>query len=369
MGKDVAFAVTALLTSTFCVVELVFSIRLASLALIADAFHNISDVVSIVVAWHAHRTSQRKKSVDDAYTFAYRRSELLGGFFNLSSLCSLCLFVVLEAIPRFITPPSVADLTNQYSVEFMGIAAAGVGMNLICALIFGVAGIAAHGGHSHGHGHGHGHAHNDAAHGDAVINESSRLIAGGDGAAAPKRRLDVNVLALLIHMVGDVLSSLVVLAMGLVIYFEPKATWTAYVDPAASLLIVAIILATTIPAFSRITGVLMQKSPIQPAALQRELQRVGGVQQIHELHVWSLVDGTNIGTAHVVCANNAAAQVRADMRGVFHRFGVHSVTVQTEPAAGAEDEFAAVVAGVGGGGGASCQAHCVDGCEAAKCCE
>lgn len=369
MGKDLAFGVTALLTSTFCVVELVFSIRLASLALIADAFHNISDVISIAVAWHAHRTSQRKKSADDAYTFAYRRSELLGGFFNLSSLVSLCLYVVLEAIPRFITPPSVADLTTAYSVEFMGIAAAGVGMNLVCALIFGVAGIAAHGGHSHGHGHGHAHHHDDAHSSEALINESSRLLDTADD-GAPKRRLarlDVNILALLIHMVGDVLSSLVVLAMGLVIYFEGSKPWTAYVDPAASLLIVAIILATTIPAFSRITGVLMQKSPIQPALLQRELRKVSGVQQIHELHVWSLVDGTNIGTAHVVCANNAAAQVRAELRGVFHKFGVHSVTVQTEPA----DVSAAGAAGAvaAGGGDESCQTHCVDGCEAKKCCE
>jgi zinc transporter 1 len=359
-SKELAFAVAAFLTSSFCIVELTFSIRLGSLALIADAFHNVSDVLSIAIAWHAHRLSRRKKSDDSFFTFAYRRAELLGGFFNLSSLISLSLFVVLEAIPRFIAPESTSNVNALYSVEFMGIAGAGIAMNLTCALIFGCAGVAAHGGHSHGHSHGHGAAshasHSSHSHdiNDADADESSGLLANAKG-QAKKPKLDVNILALLIHMVGDVFSSIVVLAMGLVIYFFGNKPWAPYVDPVASLVIVAIILASTLPAFKRITGVLMQRSPIDPGALRAELLKVGGVLSLHELHVWSVDEGTiNIGTAHVVTSAANASAVCDSFRAVFHRFGVHNCTVQTE----LRDD----------GEGESCQSICAPNCGEPKCC-
>jgi zinc transporter 1 len=352
-SKELAFAVAAFLTSAFCIVELTFSIRLGSLALIADAFHNISDVLSIAIAWHAHRLSRRKKSDDSFFTFAYRRAELLGGFFNLSSLISLSLFVVLEAIPRFIAPESTSDINPLYSVEFMGIAGAGIAMNLTCALIFGCAGVAAHGGHSHGHSHGHGTA-SHASHSSPIndADESSGLLANAN---AKKPKLDVNILALLIHMVGDVFSSIVVLAMGLVIYFYGNKPWAPYVDPVASLIIVVIILASTLPAFKRITGVLMQRSPVDPGALRAELLKIRGVLSLHELHVWSVDEGTiNIGTAHVVTSAANASAVCDSFRAVFHQFNVHNCTVQTE----LRDD----------GEGESCQSICAPNCGEPKCC-
>jgi cation diffusion facilitator family transporter len=114
--------------------------------------------------------------------------------------------------------------------------------------------------------------------------------------------MDVNVMALVLHLMGDVFSSVVVLGGRRCRLRLGHAVVDRYADPGASLVIVVIIFVTTVPAFRRVVGVLMQAAPasVKPEQLTAALCAVDGVASVHELHVWQLVDGTNIGTVHVV---------------------------------------------------------------------
>jgi zinc transporter 1 len=305
--------------------------------------------------------SLRKRTAGDAFTFGFRRSEFLGGFANLCFLLALCLYILLESIPHLISPTPILP---RDALQLIGIAGTGVAINLICTVILTCSGIAAHGGHSHSH------SHADEAHEAAplLVNNERRRLAHkhGDRSLA---KMDVNVFALIVHLMGDVFSSLVVLLVGVVVYIWGAQTWTAYADPSASLLIVVIIFATTVPAFRRVVGVLMQAAPasVKPDVLTAALCGVDGVSSVHELHVWQLVDSTNIGTVHVVMIGNAdVRRVCNDVRAAFHRFGIHSVTVQPELQTSSDairDERSLV-----GSGDIACQEHCVAGCEADKCC-
>lgn len=270
------------------------------------------------------------------------------------------MYILLESIPHLISPTPILP---RDAVQLIGIAGAGVAINLICTVILTCCGIAAHGGHSHAHSHADDEAHEDAP---LLVNNERRHAHKHSHSEHSRRKMDVNVFALIVHLMGDVFSSLVVLIVGVVVYVWGEQTWTAYADPSASLLIVVIIFVTTVPAFRRVVGVLMQAAPasVKPDVLTAALCGVDGVSSVHELHVWQLVDSTNIGTVHVVVGNGDVRRVCNDVRAAFHRFGIHSVTVQPELQTASD----AMRNDMSSASAIACPEHCVAGCEADKCC-
>ena len=86
----------------FCLAELVVAILTRSLALLSEAFHNIGDVVSLLIAMYVERVKGGART--DAFSFGMRRAEVVGAMLNGTALLALCFFVVLEAIPRFFQP-------------------------------------------------------------------------------------------------------------------------------------------------------------------------------------------------------------------------------------------------------------------------
>jgi len=155
-GKKIAFFSIGSLTLLYCVAELAAALYINSLTLLSDGFHNLSDVVSLYIAYWAQNAAQRDQS--DAMSYGWARTEILGGLSNGCFLLSLCLYVALEAIPKLIRPTALGtDCTGEgckfvYEL-FILIAASGLFLNLVGTIVFYCTGL------SHGHSHSHGHGH------------------------------------------------------------------------------------------------------------------------------------------------------------------------------------------------------------------
>lgn len=138
----------------FFALELTVGFLVGSLALMADAFHMLNDIISLLVGLWA--VSVARKATTDKYTYGWLRAEILGAFFNAVFLIALCVSIVLEALTRFFDPPTI---DNPKLILIVG--SLGLFSNLVGFFVLG-----GHG-HSHGpegHDHGHGHSHEHSVH-------------------------------------------------------------------------------------------------------------------------------------------------------------------------------------------------------------
>lgn len=138
----------------FFLVELISGFLVHSLALMADAFHMLNDIISLLVGLWAVNLAQ--KATTDKYSYGWLRAEILGAFFNAVFLIALCVSIILEAVTRFFEPP---EITNPQLILIVG--SLGLASNLVGFVVLG-----GHG-HSHGHDHGDDHDHDHAEHGHA----------------------------------------------------------------------------------------------------------------------------------------------------------------------------------------------------------
>jgi zinc transporter 1 len=145
------------LTFTYFLVELIVGNITNSVALVADAFHMLSDVISLVIAIVAVRISKRRSDIN---TYGWVRAEVVGANINTVFLLALCLTIVFDAIKRFITPERIERVDLLLIVGSIGL-----GINIIGLFLFQGFHGHSHGGSSHGHSHddnSHGHSHNHA---------------------------------------------------------------------------------------------------------------------------------------------------------------------------------------------------------------
>ena len=165
------------LTASFFLVEVIVGYATNSMALVADSFHMLSDVMSLVIGFLALRYSKRNQRTE-RNTFGWQRAEVLGALVNAVFLIALCFSILVESMKRLVSPE---EIHNPVLILIVG--AAGLLVNLIGLALF-----YKHGhGHSHGgggssHGHSHGHSHDG---GNKQHNSQVRGIAliNGDGAA------------------------------------------------------------------------------------------------------------------------------------------------------------------------------------------
>jgi len=149
----------------------------------------------------------------------------------------------------------------------------------------------------------------------------------------------MNMRGVLIHVMGDALGNVGVIATGLIIWL---AKWDGrfYMDPTISLIITAIIFSSALPLVKSTSYILLQRVPehVRLEELRTEIQNVSGVISIHELHVWQLSESKSIASVHVyVRKDTDYMEVAADIRRVLHEFGVHSSTIQPEFHSGTGD--------------------------------
>lgn len=139
----------------FFLIEVGVGLAVGSLALMADAFHMLNDIISLVIGLWAVWMSQKPST--DEFSFGFKRYEILGAFFNAVFLIALCITIVLEALPRLFSPP---EITDPKLILYVG--CAGLASNLVGFFVLG----GFHAGHDHedeehGYKHGHGHSHDE----------------------------------------------------------------------------------------------------------------------------------------------------------------------------------------------------------------
>lgn len=163
-----------LLTFMFMVLEVVVSRVTASLAMLSDSFHMLSDVLALVVALVAERFARRTHATQKN-TFGWIRAEVMGALVNAIFLTGLCFAILLEAVERFIEPHEM-----QQPLVVLGVGVAGLLVNVLGLCLF-----HHHSGEGQGAGHGHSHGHGHLAKG---ARKAGR--AGGEASAPPGRAPD-----------------------------------------------------------------------------------------------------------------------------------------------------------------------------------
>jgi len=359
--KQIAFVFVGLITFLYVLAELSVAVWIHSLVLLSDGFHNLSDVISLYIAYWAAKATNREQS--DEMSYGWSRTEIVGGLTNGCFLLSLCLYVVLEAIPKFIQPVAI-----EGGIYFIIIAATGLAINTVGTIVFKITG------NSHGHSHSHSHSHK---HGSSNSQNGGGQIQFNDGKKEKKhshghdhdimhekkkkyeKKKDLNVHAVFLHYLGDAFSSLLVLGAGVMLHFFDGA-WKNYIDPVSSLLIVSLMLFTTVPLVKRCSMILLQSTPdhIPMSEIRNRLSNIEGIINMHDFHVWQLIDGMVISSVHVAITEGADfSKIVEEIRKVFHEYGIHSTSIQPEflPPTYKDKSF--------------CNQNCVSDCREDWCCK
>ncbi|MBV9998084.1 MAG: cation transporter [Verrucomicrobia bacterium] len=270
-----AFAIGAGLNLVYILVEVILGLAAHSLSLVADAGHNLSDALGLLVAWGAAALSAQKPTA--RHTYGYRRSSILAALFNALFLLVALGAVAWEAVHRLWAPRAVNGPT------VIAVAAAGIVVNGVTAWLF-----------------------------------------------RAGREHDLNVRGAFLHMAGDAAVSAGVVVTGVVIAWTG---WT-WLDPAVSLVITALILIGTWGLLRDAVHLSMDAVPpgIDPAKVQALLSRLPGVQEVHDLHVWPMSTTETALTAHLVVPDYQGQEdlLRAAAQGLHAAFEIRHVTLQVE---------------------------------------
>ena len=349
------------LTGGFFFVEIIVGYLTNSVSLVADAFHMLSDVVSLVIGLYAVRVAKRTSSTRN--TYGWIRAEVLGALVNGVFLMALAFTITVEAIKRFF---EIEEIEKPELLLVVG--GVGLGVNLIGLLLF-ADHAHAHGGGGHGHSHGgsssssgggkktkkasdaHSNAQAEVGHGhgsDQSDEETGDGAHAHDGAETSKKKKakgQLNMHGVFLHVLGDALGSVAVMISALVVWLTE---WSGrfYLDPVLSLVIVLIISYNTIPLVRQSALILLQAAPgdIDIDELRHQLQQLQGIVDVHELHIWQLAEQKLIASVHVTVGSNRGAfmETASEMKRLFHDQGIHSSTIQPEFVGDGDDasEFA-----------------------------
>ncbi len=270
-----AFAICVGLNVTYIALEVVFGIFAGSLALLADAGHNLSDVLGLLLSWGAHYFSQTATTT--RRTYGLRRTSILAALGNSLLLLIAIGAIVWESIRRLMDPEPAAGLT------IVAVAGVGVLINGVTAWLF---------------------------------------MAGRKG--------DLNIRSAFLHMAADAGVSLGVVLAGLAIY----TTGLLWIDPVMGLLVAAVIGIGTWGLLRDSTALAVDAVPkgIDPLAVQRYLEQLPGVRGVHHLHIWPISTTETALTAHLVKPD---AQIDDDLlceidRELHDRFEICHATIQFE---------------------------------------
>ena len=310
------FTIMLVLTFAFAIVEMGVGIYTHSLALVSDAFHMISDSFAIIVGLVAARLTKRDEdALLSRFTYGWQRAEIVGALMNACFMMAIIFMLLLESIERFIEPE---ELEKPYMVLIVG--SLGLVMNIFGVCLF----------HSHSHGHSsHGHEHDAAAAGDGQkdVNDNNNN---------KHKHRNWSVHAMMIHILGDLFGSILVIISSIINITSSTWAGAKYVDPIVTILIVLRLTASTIPIIRQVSYILLQRSPkhIDLVALKTEIEReVANIRNVHEFHVWQLVNVKTIASMHVVirCFEQKDVEdVMRNIKNILHKHDIHSSTIQCE---------------------------------------
>lgn len=269
-----AFAIGIVLNTAFVAVEATYGFLSGSMALVADAGHNMSDVLALVLAWIAAVAA--KKPPRGRYTYGYRSGTILAAMANAALLFAAVGAILFETVRRLLDPQPVEGMT------MIVIAAIGVAINTATALLF------------------------------------------------LRGQHDLNIRGAFLHMAADALVSLGVVVAGIAILL----TGALWIDPLASLLIVAVIAWGTwgLARDSFKLGLNAVPAGICEQEVAAFLGAQAGVGGVHHLHIWPMSTTQTALTVHLVMPGGSGgdgflSQLAHDLE---HRFGIGHMTVQIE---------------------------------------
>ncbi|KNZ75087.1 Zinc/cadmium resistance protein [Termitomyces sp. J132] len=308
----------------FFFVELIVGYAVGSLALVADSFHMLNDVISLIVALYAIKMTA-SSATDSRYSYGWHRAEILAALINGVFLLALCFSIFLEAIERFVSTPEISSPKLVVVVGSFGLASNIIGLFLI---------------HDHAHSHTHSHAKTPTLADDLLpgplSTEQTPLLQEhhetGHGHGHSRSDGSMNMRALVLHVIGDALGNIGVISTGLVIWLT-QWSFKYYFDPVISLVITAIIFSSALPLVRSASFILLQGVPptISLDSVRDSILKVDGVHSVHELHIWQLSESKVIASVHVrTSRNHDFMPIAVKIREALHHHGIHSGTIQPE---------------------------------------
>jgi cobalt-zinc-cadmium efflux system protein len=235
--------IALIVTAVFVLGEIAAGIYSNSLALLSDAAHNFTDALALALSLYALRLSQRP--ANNAKTYGYHRAGILAALVNAGTLIGIGALIFYEAVRRIVAPPAVRE--NIMIV----VALVAFAMNVSIAV---------------------------------MLRQSGKR--------------DLNVRTAFVHMAGDTLATVGVLAAGIAIAF----TGMVVLDPLSSILIGAIIVWSSWSILRETVDILLEGTPrgIDMDAMLNDLMKIEGVRGVHDLHAWSITSNLRALSAHVL---------------------------------------------------------------------
>ena len=270
-----AFVIGITINLAYVGIETLAGLATGSMALLADAGHNLSDVLGLAVAWAGLRLARRPASA--RFTYGLKRSGILAALFNALLLLFACGAIAVEAARRLADPQPVPGTI------IMAVAAGGIFVNGVTAWLF-----------------------------------------------ARGQSRDVNIRGAYLHMLADAGISAAVVVSGLIIL----KTGLYWIDPALSLVVVAVILRGTWGLLRESIAMALDAVPdgIDVQLVADFLKSRPGVAQVHDLHIWPMGTTDTALTAHLVMPGGHPGDVAlaAIAHDLEHQFGIDHATIQIE---------------------------------------
>jgi cobalt-zinc-cadmium efflux system protein len=275
-GKNLVFSI--LLNLVITIAQIVGGIVSGSFALISDALHNFSDVLSLIFSLFANKLSRRKASLDQ--TFGYKRAELIAAFVNAITLIVVAFILIYEAVLRFFHPEPIQS-TIVIWLALLGI----------------------------------------------VVNGGSVLLLKKDS------EHNLNMKSAYLHLLTDMMASVAVLVGGILMHFYG---WF-WVDSVMTMLIAFYLIYVSYDLIKTSTKMLMLFTPdhINITDIVREVHKIKGVAKLHHIHVWHLNDDELHLEAHLDCSedikmsdfNTLLDEIEAVL---FSEFQINHINIQPE---------------------------------------
>lgn len=248
-----------------------------SIALMTDALHNFSDVISLIISYIANKLTTKEATI--SRTFGYKRAEIMAAFINSATLIGVAIYLIIEAIERFSKPVEIeSDIVIWFAI-------ASIIINFLSVVIL----------------------HNDS-------------------------KDNMNIRSAYLHLLTDVMTSIAVLAGGLMMKYY-SVFW---IDSVLSFMIAIYLIYSSYSLLTLSTKVLMQFTPlgINLNKINEEICKIDGISNMHHLHVWQLDDKQNILEAHVELETNISIsefqEKLNEIEEILNNFGINHFNIQPE---------------------------------------
>jgi len=263
------------LNVTFTIVEIIGGFFTNSIAILSDAVHDLGDSLSLGMAWYFQKKA--KKGSDKLFSYGYKRFSLLGAIINSIVLIVGSIFILTEAIPRLFHPEQ-AEVKGMFLLAILG------------------------------------------------------LIVNGAAVLRLKKGHSINEKVVSLHLLEDVLGWAAILVGSIVMFFFDLPI----IDPIMSVFIAIFVLNNVYKNIKQTLHIILQGIPekLDISLITNHIEQLDGVQNVHDLHVWSVDGNYNVLTLHVVLSEKLEmeklAQLKVAIRQKLEQNGIQHVTIEFE---------------------------------------